>query len=157
MLGQAAHAGLQLLLRQGVEDEVNTWAGRGVGSGPGPPPGPQGAPRGPRLTLAGRVPQHVLLEGRVARVGEAGVVKLREPGLEVRPLLGRPWKGMDGRELGRRRLGGAGGQGATLPTVVKTRQPMLSAMAMAAWPTPPEPEWMSTVSPRFMRPRTSSE
>lgn len=26
------------------------------------------------------------------------------------------------------------------PTVVNTRQPMLRAMAMAAWPTPPEPE-----------------
>lgn len=30
-------------------------------------------------------------------------------------------------------------------------------MAMAAWPTPPEPEWMSTVSPGCMRPRTTSE
>lgn len=50
-----------------------------------------------------------------------------------------------------------GSGGRALPTVVKTRQPRLRAMAMAAWPTPPEPEWMSTVSPGRTRPRTTSE
>ncbi|XP_038206276.1 fatty acid synthase-like [Zerene cesonia] len=43
---------------------------------------------------------------------------------------------------------------SAVPTVVNTRQPACSAMAMAACPTPPEPACTSTLSPRAMRPRT---
>lgn len=43
-----------------------------------------------------------------------------------------------------------------LPTVVNTVQPMCSAMAMEACPTPPVPAWISTEFPGRIRPRTTS-
>lgn len=131
VLREAPHAGLQLLLRQGVQDQVHAWRGK---EGPRSPPAPArrrqpesqtlpmpgpvsslaqpvggaleegrspgtwwwgggvGGWRGPR-TLPGRVLEHVPLKGGVPGVGEAGAVELREPGLEVRLLLGRPWRG----------------------------------------------------------------
>lgn len=42
------------------------------------------------------------------------------------------------------------------PTVVRTRQPCRNAIEIAAWPTAPLPEWMRTVSPARIWPRTTN-
>ena len=92
----------------------------------------------------------VLLEGGVSGVGNIGLSELRTKILLV------PIQRLASGEFTWGKRFNKNWRFSGLPTVVNTLQPMLKAMEMAAWPTPPVPAWIRTVSPGCMRPRTTS-